>query len=61
MLTREGESLSKLGLDMLEYTNTDISYSVNLLKNTVEGERFKLGNTYRQIKLESEKDNWRCE
>ncbi len=61
IIGREGESLSKIGIDTLEYSDTDINYSVNLLKNSVDGEKYTLGNTYRQIKLESEKDNWRCE
>ena len=43
------------------HLNTDITYSVDLLKNKIEGEQFSIGNTSRQIKLESEKNKWRCE
>lgn len=61
MLKYEGESLSKVGLESLEYTDTDISYTVDLLKNKIEGDTVSLGNAQRQIKLESEKNKWRCE
>ena len=61
MFSKEGESLSALGLAALEYTDEDITYTVDLKKDVIEGDSYKLGTTYRQIKLEREKDKWRCE
>ena len=61
MFKKEGEALSKLGLSALEYTDEDITYTVDLKKDVIEGDTYKLGTTYRQIKLEREKDKWRCE
>ena len=61
IITKEGEALSKYKLGALEYTNQDITYSVDLTKDKIEDLEYNLGTTYRQIKLEKEKNKWRCE
>jgi hypothetical protein len=61
IISKEGEMLSKDGARTIEYTDSDISYTVDLLTSAPEKALYNLGTTYRQIKLESENNKWRCE